>query len=250
MALVHIVQRVAIYDLQLRISDAVGSLSDPSLASISILLLGGTLTSLSPCALGLLPITLSYLRGDASSSSSAPAINSYAFRVLAYAGGIVTAFTSLGVGAGLVGSTLAPVASEAALFKDLLVNSLYIFLGLNLLELSPVRLDMSALSRVLKVPRSNGYAGAYLYGITSALLGSACTTPVLAALLAYVSQTSPGAAASTLLLFSLGYVLPALLAGLVGRRLFSSGENAELINRGFAVIFLALGSYGIVHEFV
>lgn len=160
------------YDLQLRISDTLGSLAEPSPISSALLVLGGTLTSLSPCALGLLPITLSYLRGNSVSSTSPSAANSYILKLFAYTGGIVTAFTTLGLGAGVLGSVLAPVASQAALLKYILVNSLYIFLGLSLLELSPVRIDQSLMSKVFKVQRTDGYLGAYLYGISSALLGT------------------------------------------------------------------------------
>ena len=87
---------VAIYDSQLLFSTAVShELSSPSVASFIILYLAGMLTSLSPCSIGMLPITLSYL----SSSDK----GNLASRTIFYAIGLASAFAGLGLSAALAG---------------------------------------------------------------------------------------------------------------------------------------------------
>ena len=62
---------LALYDLQLYSRDLVESqLTHLTLFSGVIFYVTGLLTSLSPCALGMVPLTMAYLSDDGSSASS------------------------------------------------------------------------------------------------------------------------------------------------------------------------------------
>ncbi len=240
---------IQLYDLQLRVSNIFDvGLTKLTLTSGLVLLLGGALTALSPCALGLLPITLSYLQ----SSSSNDASNSYLTKIALYTLGIVTAFTILGGAAGFIGS----VIPLPATVKDLFLGLAYIILGLNLLELFQFNFPTSQLT----IQRS----GAFLYGLTSALIGSACTTPILAALLTYISSLASSITGLSVLgLFSLGYIAPVLTAVAIARanaaepmKLTSSHADTHtpklppvgvIANKTMALLLLGYGSFTLTN---
>jgi len=129
---------VAIYDSQLLFSSTVShELSNPSFASFTILYIAGVLTSLSPCSIGMLPITLSYL----SSSDKSKLLS----RTIFYAIGLATAFAGLGLSAALAGQLFGVLQSDSAeinsvtsllggIFK-VLVSFIYVGMGLNLLDI-------------------------------------------------------------------------------------------------------------------
>eukprot|EP01039_Chlorochromonas_danica_P001399 gene1399-1520_t len=248
-----------IYDLQLQLSDVLdNSLTGLNPATSVALLLGGALTALSPCALGLLPITLSYLRQGSGEDNDkgnqkTDLPTEYYWKVGAYAAGIVTAFSVLGGAAGLVGNLLGPLSDQTGTFKDVLLAGIYVLLGLNLLEILVFSFPTTQLARTFRSGEKSAatMTGAFLYGTTSALIGSACTTPVLAALLAFVSTiANPGVGLLVLTLFSLGYVTPALSAVLLSQKTSALsqalGPSSQWVNKLFAVAFLTYGSYALV----
>ena len=86
-----------------------------------------------------------------------------------------------------------------------------IAMGLNLLGV--LRLQLPSLdvdTRQLQLPP---LVLSYLAGLTFAFAASPCSTPILATLLAYTStQDEPIVGGSLLLVYSMGYVTPLLLA--------------------------------------
>jgi cytochrome c biogenesis protein CcdA len=91
------------------------------------------------------------------------------------------------------------------------VGAVALLMGFNLLELLPLRfpsLDFDV--RALRLPP---LALAYAAGLTFALAASPCSTPILAAILAYVAtQHAPVAGAALLFVYSLGYIAPVIAA--------------------------------------
>lgn len=120
---------VFMYDLQLLISTKISAeLSSPSLASAGFLYLAGFVTALSPCSLGMLPITLSYL--GASNRKDLP------YRSFFYALGMALTFTTLGLSAALAGQVFGVLQSDDSTFSifasvvgrasKILVSSIYL----------------------------------------------------------------------------------------------------------------------------
>jgi cytochrome c-type biogenesis protein len=179
------------------------SLAHPGIGTVALVFSGGLLTSLGPCSLSLLPVTLAYLAGF-DSSGHRPWLRS-----LSFCGGIVAALVLLGLASGALGRIYGQVPG----LLPTLVALLAVLMGLNLLGLLPLQLpsgpDPEQWRR--RVPPAVAPLAA---GLAFGLAASPCTTPVLAVLLAWIAQAGSTLAGGVLLTaFAAGQVLPLLLAG-------------------------------------
>ena len=203
-----------------------------SVRSLAVLYAAGLWTSLSPCSLGLLPITVSYI----SSAARERVDGNTSLPALAFAAGLASVFTALGVSAsalgGVFGGTGAGGGGETTVASLLLaaVSSLVsVSMGLQLLDLISIPLpSLDDRFRPKNLAGSNkgslfdengglvmdssqerssdedqGQEGGdeigslfrtFLLGGTSALVASPCATPVLASLLAYLASASSDSA--------------------------------------------------------
>ncbi len=172
--------------------------------SVGIIFLAGLLTSLTPCMLSMLPITIGYIGGYEAKTRLQAAVQSTWFAL-----GLATTLAGLGILAAVVGK----IYGQIGLGLPIVVSAIAILMGLNLLEALPFRLPswggMDWFSQEL--PTS---AKSYLIGVTFGLVASPCSTPVLATLLAWISTTKDPVLGSLLLLaYTAGYVTPLILAG-------------------------------------
>ncbi len=199
------------------------SLSHPTPLTLGLVFLGGLLTSLGPCSLSLLPVTLAYLAGfgttnDATTPLAAPASRSLAMpwqRSLSFSGGIVASLVLLGFSSGLLGRLYGQIPEGVSL----VVAGVAVVMGLHLLGLIPLRLpsgpDPERWRQAVPAPLAPLAAG-----LAFGLAATPCTTPVLAVLLAWMAQTGrPLAGLLLLTCFGAGQVLPLLLAGTVAASL-------------------------------
>ncbi|WP_320676163.1 cytochrome c biogenesis CcdA family protein [Prochlorococcus sp. MIT 1300] len=195
---------LAISDLA-RISEQLltDGLSNPGPLTLLIVFLGGLLTSLGPCSLSLLPITVAYLAGFENQQNAFQ-------RSLAFCSGIVGALVILGSLSGFIGRLYGQLPS----YFPNLVAVLAVVMGLNLLGLIkiPLPIGPDPSSSVLKrIPPAIAPVAA---GLTFGLASSPCTTPVLAVLLGWISQSeNPILGMIMLACFGIGQVIPLLLAG-------------------------------------
>jgi cytochrome c-type biogenesis protein len=181
------------------------SLAHPGALTVALVFAGGLLTSLGPCSLSLLPVTLAYLAGF-NSDDRPPWLRS-----LSFCSGIVTALVLLGLASGALGRIYGQVPG----LIPTLVALLAVLMGLNLLGLLPLQLPSGPDPERWRqrVPPALAPLAA---GLAFGLAASPCTTPVLAVLLAWIAQAgSPLAGMLLLTAFAAGQVLPLLLAGLV-----------------------------------
>lgn len=172
--------------------------------SLGIIFAAGLLTSLTPCMLSMLPITIGYIGGRANQSRAQAAIQSTWFAL-----GLATTLAGLGIAAALLGK----VYGQVGIGLPILVSLVAILMGLNLLEALPLRLPAWGGMSWISEDLPEGFRS-YLIGLTFGLVASPCSTPVLATLLAWISSTQDPLLGSLLLLaYATGYVAPLILAG-------------------------------------
>ncbi|MGI0486611.1 cytochrome c biogenesis protein CcdA [Pantanalinema rosaneae CENA516] len=172
--------------------------------SVGVIFLAGLLTSLTPCMLSMLPITIGYIGGYEAENRLQAATQSTWFAL-----GLATTLAGLGV----LAAGLGQIYGQIGFGLPIVVSILAILMGLNLLEILPLRLPSYNGLDWLSNDLSPGIKS-YLMGLTFGLVASPCSTPVLATLLAWVSTTHDPVLGSVLLLaYTAGYVAPLILAG-------------------------------------
>jgi cytochrome c-type biogenesis protein len=175
-----------------------------SLISIGIIFLAGLLTSLTPCMLSMLPITIGYIGGYEAKSRVQAAAQSTWFAL-----GLATTLAGLGI----IAATVGKVYGQIGIGLPIIVSIIAILMGLNLLEALPLQLpDWGGTEWISQeLPQSTR---AYCIGLSFGLVASPCSTPVLASLLGWVANTKDLILGAALLLsYTAGYVTPLILAG-------------------------------------
>lgn len=188
------------------------SLAHPGPLTLGLVFSGGLLTSLGPCSLSLLPVTLAYLAGFSPEPATGAGSGSLRLpwqRSLSFAAGIVLALVLLGLASGLLGRLYGSLPSQI----PLLVAVVAVLMGLNLLGLLrlplPAGPDPDRWRRLVPAPLAPLAAG-----LAFGLAATPCTTPVLAVLLTWMTQSGrPLAGMLLLTAFGAGQVVPLLLAG-------------------------------------
>ncbi len=172
--------------------------------SIGLIFLAGLLTSLTPCMLSMLPITVGYI-GSSNTEGRKDAL----WKSSWFALGLATTLAGLGIFAAAFGQ----VYGQIGVGLPILVSAIAILMGLNLLEILPLRFPSLGATQWIKddFPAS---IRSYLLGLTFGLVASPCSTPVLASLLAWVaSRQDLVLGAGLLLSYTGGYVMPLVIAG-------------------------------------
>eukprot|EP00884_Botryococcus_braunii_P000469 jgi/Botrbrau1/10422/Bobra.0133s0029.1 len=194
-------------------SDGLDALVQSQLTGLSpvtfaVVFAAGLLTSLSPCTLSVLPLTIGYIGGYSTDGKSAE--SGLTARALAFSFGLATTLALLGVVSTYFGKAYGQIGQGLPIAVSLIA----VVMGLNLLEVVQLRLpSLDVDVRDLPLPP---IVTAYLAGLTFALAASPCSTPVLATLLAYVASTKdPLSGGALLLSYTSGYVVPLLLAATV-----------------------------------
>lgn len=178
------------------------SLAAPGPLTLVLVFAAGLLTSLGPCSLSLLPVTLAYLAGFG--GNQPPWQRSVSFVL-----GVLLALVGLGLSSALLGRIYGQVPG----LVPLLVAVLAVVMGLSLLGLIRLRLpsgpDPERWRQRVPPPLAPIAAG-----LAFGLAATPCTTPVLAVLLAWMAQAGkPLVGALLLSCFGAGQVMPLLLAG-------------------------------------
>lgn len=172
--------------------------------SVGTIFTAGLLTSLTPCMLSMLPITIGYIGGYEARSRWQAAAQSTWFAL-----GLATTLAGLGIVAAVVGK----VYGQVGIGLPIVVSIIAILMGLNLLEALPLQLPSWGGMDWISKDLPEGVRS-YLIGLTFGLVASPCSTPVLATLLTWISSTQdPLLGAVLLLAYTAGYVAPLVLAG-------------------------------------
>ena len=248
-----------LYDAQLWLSKLVDTqLTDVTPVSISLIYLAGLLTAFSPCAMGLVPLTVAYLQNDGDSAASAMSAevkaNGRKMKSVLYALGLASALSAFGLaaatfgtmyGAGNLGSssTLGDVVSS-------ITGVLILVMGLNLLDI--VKIDFPSLNLNDSVKQVDGNLRAFLVGATTAVVASPCSSPVLTSLLAMVAASgNPVLGTSMLFSYSLGYATPVVAIGAFSESVTSVANRKGLpvVNTVLASALVGYGTYSVLNSF-
>jgi cytochrome c-type biogenesis protein len=215
-------------------------LSHLGLLSVGIIFTAGLLTSLTPCMLSMLPLTIGYIAGYESTDTSYRSRQSLWFAL-----GLATTLALLGV----IAASLGRIYGQIGTGLPILVSLVAIIMGLNLLEVLPLRLPN--FPSLHNLGSSLPPAGrSYLFGFSFGLIASPCSTPVLATLLAWVANSQDLALGSLFLLsYALGYVLPVVIAGLFTaslKKLLELRQWSGWINPLSGILFLVFGVFSLL----
>lgn len=184
--------------------------SDTSQTAWYILLfasfIGGVLASLSPCSLAMLPLIIGYVGGYSKETPFRTFLQLCCFIL-----GTAVVFTIIGIVCAITGSVF---ASAMGGYFTLIISSLLMVMGLKLVGV----LDFET-PTIIKAMPVNSTNSIFLYplllGITFALAGTPCSTPILAGIMAFAAiGKNMSLAVLMLFLFALGQGIILILAGL------------------------------------
>lgn len=162
--------------------------------------LAGIVSSFSPCVLSTIPLIVGYVGGYAKKDKKLAYWYSFIFCL-----GIIITFTLLGVASALLGRLF----TGAGRWWYIILGIIMLIVGLQLIGVIEFG------NNSCKVPnKRKGIAGAFFLGILGGVLSSPCSTPILAAILAYVaSKGNILLGVLMLMLYSIGHCILIFMAG-------------------------------------
>jgi cytochrome c-type biogenesis protein len=212
--------------------------------SVAVIFLAGLLTSLTPCMLSMLPITIAYIGGYQAQGRLQGAIQSTWFSL-----GLATTLAALGI----LAASLGKIYGQIGLGLPIVVSLLAIIMGLNLLEIIPLSFPSLGNTDWIEKDFPSGVRS-YLLGLTFGLVASPCSTPVLATLLAWVASSQDLVLGGGLLLaYTGGYVAPLIVAGTFTatiKKLLELRQWSTWINPVSGALLIAFGVFSLLSRIV
>jgi len=211
------------------------------LASYSLALLAGLLSTLSPCVLPIVPILLG------------SAMNAHRRAPMALAAGLAISYAT-------IGTALAWASAALQLDSELVRRVGAVLLGLFALVILSSSLQErfaaatsgigNAGDRLLSRLQLSGLYGQFVVGLVLGMIWSPCVGPTLGAAIVWASQGKHLASSAALMgLFSVGAVLPIVILGYVSRsammsvrgRLLQAGRAGK-VALGSAMLLIAIAT--------
>ncbi len=218
-----------------------------TLGEFSVLLLlisfiGGVISSLSPCTLGILPIIMGYVLGYSEKNTSKTFVQ-LVFFVL----GLSFVMSIIGLISVLFGRVFTSLGGD---YFILLIASLLMVLGLDLIGV----LEINFPQLINKMPSSNTkslFVYPFLTGSVFALASTPCSTPILIGIMSFAGLSKNVFYAVLLLfLFALGQGIIIILAGVFTSflsKLKNFAKYSEIFLK-FAGVLLILSSILIYYK--
>ena len=183
--------------------------------------LGGLISSISPCSLSMLPLIIGYVGGYSKENPLKTLLQMIIFVI----------------GSGVVFSVIGGIcAFTGKLFVGnpyftLIVASIILIMGLKILEVIDFELPV-----IIKEIPQNNFNNEILYplllGAVFALIGTPCSTPILASIMGFASISAKVSQAVIMLfLFSMGQGLILIIAGFLTSKL-KTGKNVYKVSEG------------------
>ncbi len=202
--------------------------------------LGGLISSISPCSLSMLPLIIGYIGGY---SDEKPLKTLLQMIVFVIGSGIV--FAIIGAICALTGKIF--IGNP---YFALIVASIVMIMGLKILgflefDLPPI------IKEIPKNEFNNDFLYPLILGAVFALIGTPCSTPILASIMAFASISAKiSSAVIMLFLFSIGQGLILILAGFITSKIKTSEKFYQLSEKimKFSGILLILVSLYIFYK--
>lgn len=214
--------------------------SEFSIIFLFVSFLGGILSSISPCSLGMIPLVVGYVGGYSETNKFKTFLQLSSFVL-----GLAVVLTIIGIICTLTGNVF---TSFGGAYWVLFLASLILIFGLNLLDL--IELNLSPI--VKRIPKGNStslFIYPFIVGALFAFAASPCSTPILAGIMSFATLTNNIILAGLMLLcFSIGQGVIVVLAGiftsfLKGIRNFSSVSEILMKISGVLLILGAILIY-------
>ena len=202
--------------------------------------LGGLISSISPCSLSMLPLIIGYIGGY---SDEKPLKTLLQMIVFVIGSGIV--FSIIGAICALTGKMF--IGNP---YFALIVASIVMIMGLKILgflefDLPPI------IKEIPKNEFNNDFLYPLILGAVFALIGTPCSTPILASIMAFASISAKiSSAVIMLFLFFFGQGLILILAGFITSKIKTSEKFYQLSEKimKFSGILLILVSLYIFYK--
>lgn len=222
-------------------------LSSSPVYALPVLFIAGVLTSFTPCIYPMIPITAAIVGGQ-SVGEVAQSKSRTILLTLTYVLGLALVYATLGTIAGMTGTIFGTISSNPWLYFAM--ANLLILAALVLLDVVPLRIPNSLLTRAATAGTAGRFSGAFIMGAVSGLVAAPCSAPVMAAVLTWVTTTKRGVLGFVYLFtFSLGMCALLVAVGIfsgTAARLPRAGQWMIWVKRGFALVMLAVAEYYLI----
>jgi cytochrome c-type biogenesis protein len=222
-------------------------LSSSPFFALPVLFIAGVLTSFTPCIYPMIPITAAIVGGQ-SVGEAAPSKSRTILLTLTYVLGLALVYAALGTIAGMTGTIFGTISSNPWLYFAM--ANLLILAALVLLDIVPLRVPTSLLTRAANAGTAGRFSGAFVMGAVSGLVAAPCSAPVMAAVLTWVTTTKRGVLGFVYLFtFSLGMCALLVAVGIfsgTAARLPRAGQWMVWVKRGFALVMLGVAEYYLI----
>jgi thiol:disulfide interchange protein DsbD len=203
---------------------------------------GGMALNLTPCIYPMIPITVSYFGGRAT-SEAAHGKSRLAFHGLCYVLGLAFTNSILGVIAALTGSLMGAALQHPAVL--VVVAAVLVFLAASLLGLWELRLPSGLTQAAAK--SYTGYFGSLFMGLTLGVVAAPCIGPFVLGLLTWVaSMGSPWIGFIVFFTLSMGLGLPLFIVAIFSgqlQRLPRSGGWMLWVRKLMGWVLVGMAAY-------
>ena len=171
------------------------------------------------------------------------------FKLISFSGGVVFSLVALGAASGFLGKIYGQIPSYYTSFVALIA----IIMGLNLLGILKFQFPNGPDLKIIedKIP---SLIAPFTIGTTFGLASSPCITPVLATLLAWVSQAkNPIISIIFLFFFGIGQVTPLIIAGATAENLkkfLELRKFSQIIPTLSGIFLVALGLLNLFSNWI